>query len=75
MKLEHSTVTELLARMARRELTAETLARACLETIDAREPEVQAWAHVDADGESPPPGARPRRGARRAHGSIGVKDV
>ena len=37
-------------RDRRRELTSEALVAACLERIRAREPEVQAWAHIDPDG-------------------------
>jgi len=40
---------ELAPRLARRELTAESLVRACLERIEAREPEVQAWAFLDPE--------------------------
>ncbi len=43
------TAVELAARLQRRELTAETLARGLLEHIDTREPEVLAWTHLDRD--------------------------
>jgi Asp-tRNA(Asn)/Glu-tRNA(Gln) amidotransferase A subunit family amidase len=36
-------------QLARRELTAEALLRACLERIDEREPQVQAFTALDAD--------------------------
>ncbi len=39
----------LAPRLARREISAESLAQACLERIEAREPEVQAWAFLDPD--------------------------
>ena len=68
---------EAAQRIARRELTSERLVAACLERIEAREREVQAWAFVDRglalsqarrlDGESP-------RGP--LHGiPVGIKDV
>lgn len=40
---------ELTARLARRELTAESLVHGLLEHIAAREPVVQAWTHLDRD--------------------------
>jgi amidase len=68
---------ELAGLLARRELTAERLARACLERIAAREPEVRAFAHLDP--ERVLAGARALdRGALRGplHGlPIGVKDI
>ena len=68
---------EAAQRIARRELTSERLVAACLERIEAREREVQAWAFVDRglalsqarrlDSESP-------RGP--LHGiPVGIKDV
>lgn len=36
--------------LQRRELTALALLDACIERIEAREPELQAWRHYDADG-------------------------
>ena len=66
-----------LEAMQRGELDSETLVRACLERIAAREPEVQAWAHLDAEGALRQ--ARERdRGPRTGllHGlPMGVKDV
>jgi len=40
---------ELAPLLARRELTAERLARACLERIAAREPVVRAFVHLDRE--------------------------
>lgn len=40
----------LARKLAQRELNAETLLASCLERIDAREPEVQAWSYIDRDG-------------------------
>ena len=41
---------EAVRRLADRSLTAEELLRACLDRIALREPEVHAWAHLDAEG-------------------------
>jgi Asp-tRNA(Asn)/Glu-tRNA(Gln) amidotransferase A subunit family amidase len=41
---------EALAHLSRREISAEELARACLERIATREPEVRAWEVVDGEG-------------------------
>ena len=75
--IERSSAVDLLARLARRELTAEALVRACLERIDAREPEVQAWTLLDPAAAIA--AARELdRGALRGplHGlPVGVKDV
>ena len=40
---------EAAEQLAQRTLRAEDLVRNCLERIDAREPEVQAWTHVARD--------------------------
>lgn len=75
--LHDLTAAELLARLARRELTAENVAQAHLERIDARESAVQAWACIERDRLLA--AARELdRGAIRGplHGlPIGVKDV
>jgi amidase len=41
--------TEAARLIAAREITSEELVRACLDRIGEREPQVQAWAHLDAD--------------------------
>jgi Asp-tRNA(Asn)/Glu-tRNA(Gln) amidotransferase A subunit family amidase len=41
------TATEARDRIATGDLTAEAYTRACLERIEARESEVQAWVHLD----------------------------
>lgn len=38
--------SELVRSLARREVSAETVLRDCLDRIDEREPEVQAWSHI-----------------------------
>lgn len=63
--------------VARGELRSETLVASCLERIALREPQLQAWAHLDAAAALDQARARdrePRRGP--LHGiPIGVKDV
>lgn len=57
--------------------TAESLVRECLEVIEARDDEVRAWVHLDADGALAEARARdgePPRGP--LHGvPVGVKDI
>ena len=71
------TATEIVAAIGAGRTTCEAVARACLERIEAREPRVRAWAHLDGDGVI----ARARaldRGAARGplHGvPFGVKDI
>jgi Asp-tRNA(Asn)/Glu-tRNA(Gln) amidotransferase A subunit family amidase len=64
-------------RMARAELSSQAYVRACLERIEAREPEVLAWAEVDAAhaiAQAKACDAGPRRSP--LHGlPVGVKDV
>jgi Asp-tRNA(Asn)/Glu-tRNA(Gln) amidotransferase A subunit family amidase len=70
-------VAEAVARLSRRELSAEELVRQCLARIDARESEVQAWEVLDREGAL--------REARRIDGlserpflcglPVGVKDL
>ena len=58
-------------------LSSEQYVRACLERIAEREPQVQAWAHMDADAalaQARACDAQPRRSA--LHGiPVGLKDV
>ncbi len=75
------TATEAAGRIARGELTAEAVARACLERIAEREPDVQAWEFLDRDHALAQ--ARDLDAARAAgrgtgplHGlTVGVKDI
>src|SRR3970282_888160 len=75
--LNELTATEIVAAIATGRTTCEAVTRACLERIAAREPRVQAWAHLDSDCVI----ARGRtldRGAARGtlHGvPFGVKDI
>ena len=77
MALHDLTAVELVRRLGRRELTAESLVRALLERIDEREPAVQAWTCLRR--ESAIKQAQDLdRGAIRGplHGlPVGVKDV
>jgi Asp-tRNA(Asn)/Glu-tRNA(Gln) amidotransferase A subunit family amidase len=43
------TATQMIAAMQTGALSAETLARACLDRIDLREPSIHAWAYIDPD--------------------------
>ena len=47
--LNELTAADAAAAVAKGDITAEQLVRACLERIAARESEVEAWAHVDPD--------------------------
>lgn len=69
--------TEAAAAIAAGKLTSETLVRAYLEHIEAREPEVQAWAYVNSELALKQARERDRETPRgRLHGiPVGVKDV
>jgi Asp-tRNA(Asn)/Glu-tRNA(Gln) amidotransferase A subunit family amidase len=69
--------TELAAAIAAGKVQSEALVAACLERIRVREPEVQAWAHLDAALAMKQARERDRQPPRsRLHGiPIGVKDV
>ena len=68
---------EIARRVRDGEWTAESVARACLERIACREPDIGAWAHVDPDAVLERARALDRAPARGVlHGvPIGVKDV
>ena len=75
--LNELTATELIAALAAGRTTCEAVARACLERIEAREPQVRAWAHLDRERAIAQARALDR-GARRGplHGvPFGVKDI
>jgi Asp-tRNA(Asn)/Glu-tRNA(Gln) amidotransferase A subunit family amidase len=75
--LHELTATEIVAAIGAGSATCEAVARACLDRIAAREPQVQAWHHLDADAAL----AQARtldRSSRRGllHGvPFGVKDI
>jgi Asp-tRNA(Asn)/Glu-tRNA(Gln) amidotransferase A subunit family amidase len=69
---------ELAARIAARETSCEAVVRDCLARIEAREPQVRAWAFLDPDLALAD--ARDRDGAPTPHGPLhgvplGVKDI
>ena len=66
--------TDAARRLAARELSSEELVRACLERIAAREPELRAWACLDAGGGARA-GARARRARRRAARCTGCRSA
>jgi amidase len=76
-KLNELGAREAAKRLAAREITAEALARACLERIKEREPTVGAWIHIDPDAaiaQAKKLDAGPVRGP--LHGlPLGVKDI
>ncbi|MBI3044809.1 MAG: amidase [Betaproteobacteria bacterium] len=75
--LNELTATEIVAAVAAGRTTCEAVARACLERVAEREPQVQAWAHLDPDHVLAQARALDR-GARRGplHGvPFGVKDI
>jgi Asp-tRNA(Asn)/Glu-tRNA(Gln) amidotransferase A subunit family amidase len=49
MTLNQLTATEIVRAIADGKATCEAVARACLERIAAREPQVQAWQYIDPD--------------------------
>jgi Asp-tRNA(Asn)/Glu-tRNA(Gln) amidotransferase A subunit family amidase len=69
--------SEAARLLARRELTAEALVRACLDRIAEREDAVQAWAYLDADQALEQARALDRGAVRGLlHGlPVGVKDI
>ena len=71
------TAAEAARRIAHGQLTSEALVAACLERIAAREGEVHAWAHLDANRALEQARARDREPPRSAlHGvPFGIKDV
>jgi Asp-tRNA(Asn)/Glu-tRNA(Gln) amidotransferase A subunit family amidase len=75
--LHQLSACDAVTQLAQRTLRSEDLVRACIEHIDAREPEVQAWAHLQRD-EAIAHAKQLDAGAHRGllHGlPIGVKDL
>ena len=78
MKPLHTLSASEAARLiAAKKITAEALVRDCLERIEARESEVQAWAFLDREAalrQARAADAHPGRGL--LHGlPVGVKDL
>jgi Asp-tRNA(Asn)/Glu-tRNA(Gln) amidotransferase A subunit family amidase len=75
------TATEARARMAKGEMTAEAYVTACLNCIKAREEEIQAWVHLDAENALEQARAADKRrtsgqGLGLLHGlPVGIKDI
>lgn len=71
------TATDIVAAIGEGRTTCEAVARACLERIAAREPDVHAFAHLDPDASITTARALDRSGARGPlHGvPFGVKDI
>ena len=71
------TAEQASAKLAARSITAVELVEDCFARIESREPEVQAWAHVDRDAALAQ--ARARDGEDRRsplHGvPVGIKDI
>ncbi|MGQ9364895.1 amidase [Azospirillum sp. ST 5-10] len=69
------TALEAARRIADGRLTCEALARACLDRIAAREPEVLAWQHLDPDAALAAARRLDRHGSGPLKGiPVGVKD-
>lgn len=75
------TATEARARMAKGEMTAEAYVTACLDSIKAREEEIQAWVHLDVENALEQARAADKRrvsghGLGLLHGiPVGIKDI
>ncbi|MDP2019149.1 amidase [Hydrogenophaga sp.] len=76
-KMEDLSAREIAARVARRELGAETVARAFVERVQALEPATLAWQHFDAAQVIAQAQALDRAGAQGALAGvpIAVKDL
>lgn len=75
--LNELSAVEAARRIAAGEITSEALVRACLDRIEAREPTVKAWAHIDPEQALAEARTRDREEPRGPlHGvPLGVKDV
>src|SRR5262245_487091 len=76
-ELNRLSATEAAALLARRELSAEALARACLARVAERERIVEAWAHIEPDRVLAQARALDAGGMRGPlHGlPVGIKDI
>ncbi len=79
--LNELTATEAAAKIASGKITAEQLMRACLDRIDLREPDVQAWAYIDpeyamAQARTADQQLKEGKGVGPLHGvPVGIKDI
>jgi Asp-tRNA(Asn)/Glu-tRNA(Gln) amidotransferase A subunit family amidase len=79
--LDTLTLTEAAAALARGDVSSEQLVGACLARIDAREPQVQAWAFLDreralAQARAADETRKEGKGVGPLHGvPIGIKDI
>ncbi|MDB5902316.1 MAG: hypothetical protein JWM26_1194 [Betaproteobacteria bacterium] len=75
--LHQMTATEIVKAIGSGETTCEAVARACLERIAEREPEVQAWQYLDPDGVVRQAQALDKSGKRGPLTGVpcGVKDI
>ncbi len=72
----HPTALEAAQRIADGSLTSEAPVRACLDRISEREPQVQAWQHLDMDAALKMARHVDRFGSGPLRGiPIGVKDI
>lgn len=73
------TVAELARKLANGDTTVESIARACLDRIEADEPRVRAWAHLDPEhvlARARELDDVPSRARAALHGiPLGVKDI
>ncbi len=75
--LHELTATEIVRLTSSGAVTAETVVRACLDRIAAREPQVQAWTFIDPDQAIAQAREVDRRGAKGALRGVpvGIKDI
>ena len=77
MELNRLSIAEVSARMNAGTLTSVQLTEACLARVNAREPEVRAWVHIDPAevlAQARACDATPRCSA--LHGiPVGIKDI
>jgi amidase len=77
-RLNELTATEMAAAIASGSTTSEAVVRACIERIEAREPQVLAWQYFNAEQAIAQARAADRGGGRRgALGGVpfGIKDI
>src|SRR5215831_9130400 len=76
-QLHALTATDIVQAIRHGQTTCEAVARACLEQIAVREPEVQAWQYLNADQVMAQARALDRRGSSGPlHGvPFGIKDI